>query len=243
MSRCKKCNIEILDDTFVCPLCNAIIKSGQEDTQSTEEQENEQENEQEKEKVSCSVMYPDVSPKYKIMKFITKLVVFLSILAEGILVIINYATYNGVRWSLICGAALCYLCFSMVYNVNYSRGYRRTIIIQAVGVIIVCLLIDYALGFQGWSISFAMPCTILSVSAAILVMMIVNFNMFQMYIMMEIYNFLLSIVGMVVIILAPGIDFMVLAIVAVAVSGFLLFGTLLFGDKKATNELRRRFRV
>lgn len=255
MSKCKKCNIEILDDTRICPLCNGVIKVGHDEVKEVDKKETEQTNkktdkknkgtkkEKSDENVSKSLMYPDVSPRYKVMNFVTKLVIFLAILTEAILMIINYVTYNGVKWSLICGAGLAYCCSTMVYNFIYNRGHRRTIMFQAVGAIILCVLIDFALGFQGWSISFAMPITVIAVAIGIVVMMIVNYNTFQFYMMMMVYNFLISIICLIIIIVSPVISFAVLAIIAAAFSGFLLVGTLLFGDKPAMNELTRRFRV
>jgi predicted membrane channel-forming protein YqfA (hemolysin III family) len=108
---------------------------------------------------------------------------------------------------------------------------------------ILSVAIDWALGFQGWSLSFAIPCTLLAVDVAVVVMMVLNHNSFQLYLMMQIYTTVFSIV-LVAVILATGLtSFRILAFVAMGVSIVLLAGTVVFGDKKASSELRRRFRV
>jgi hypothetical protein len=234
MSRCNRCKIEIYDDTLICPVCNSVVSVDNEQT------ENAQENEK---YPSHSVMYPDVTPVMRRIKFIVKLVVFLSVLVEGILIIINYNTGSRVKWSAVCGAGLAYICFTLIYSFMYNRGHRRKIMFQAIGVMILSVAIDWALGFQGWSLSFAIPCTLLAVDVAVVVMMVLNHNSFQLYLMMQIYTTVFSIV-LVAVILATGLtSFRILAFVAMGVSIVLLAGTVVFGDKKASSELRRRFRV
>jgi hypothetical protein len=241
MSRCNRCKIEIYDDTLICPLCNSVVSAdggpagevshGNPDMDETDEYD------------SHSVMYPDITPAMRRMKFIVKLVVFMSVLVEGILIVINYNTGSSVKWSAVCGAGLAYICFTLIYSFMYNRGHRRKIMFQAVGVMVLSIAIDWVLGFQGWSLSFAIPCTLLAVDIAVLVMMLVNHDSFQLYIMMQIYTTVFSIV-LVLVMFATGLaKFMVLAFVAMGISVVMLAGTVVFGDKKASSELKRRFRV
>jgi hypothetical protein len=125
----------------------------------------------------------------------------------------------------------------------YNRGYRRKIMFQAVGLMLLSVIIDWAIGFQGWSLSFAIPCTLLAVDLAVFVMMLVNHKNFQFYLMMQIYTTVLSLLLVIVMALTGTAGFMILAFVAVGVSVVMLAGTLVFGEKRASSELKRRFRL
>jgi hypothetical protein len=230
MVRCNRCKIGILDDTIVCPVCNSVVSVDGEKSFKDGY-------------VSHSVMYPDVTPRIKRMRFIVKLVVFLSVLVEGILIVINYNTGSDIKWSAICGAGLAYICITLVYSYMHNRGHRRKIMFQAVGLMLLSIAIDWAIGFRGWSLSFAIPCTLLAVDIAVLVMMLVNHESFQLYIMMQIYTTVFSIILVGVMLATGNSGFMVLAFVAVGVSVVMLAGTVVFGDKKASSELERRFRI
>jgi hypothetical protein len=226
-----------LDDTLICPICNSVLSRGDEEvTQEDDAGADET-------YISHSVMYPDVTPVMRRMKFIVKLVVFLSVLVEGILIVINYNTGSSVKWAAICGAGLAYICFTLIYSFMYNRGYRRKIMFQAVGLMLLSVIIDWAIGFQGWSLSFAIPCTLLAVDLAVFVMMLVNHKNFQFYLMMQIYTTVLSLLLVIVMALTGTAGFMILAFVAVGVSVVMLAGTLVFGEKRASSELKRRFRL
>ena len=64
MSRCKQCNIEVLDETERCPLCHSVLEP-------TIEVEN---------------MYPDVKIKTRRMMLLSRIYLFVAIVAEAVLV-------------------------------------------------------------------------------------------------------------------------------------------------------------
>ena len=74
-----------MDDSIVCPLCKNVLELS-EDMKGTEKLGMYK---------SKSISYPDIIKKRKWIKFTIRLSVFLSIITEIILVLINYATYNG----------------------------------------------------------------------------------------------------------------------------------------------------
>lgn len=231
MNNCRRCNVNIIDDAMICPLCNGVL-----------ERQIDHDNE-EIDFESHSIMYPDVTLVTRRMKFIIRLAVFTSVLIEAILIIINYLTFNGVRWSIVCGAALAYICFTLIYTFQHNKGYKKKIMHQAVGVMAVCVVIDWALGYSGWSLAFAIPITVLAIDLAIFVMMMVNSAAFQVYIMMQVYTLVISVVAFLLVFFTGLASFKVLAAVALGVSLVLFLGTVVFGDKSATSELSRRFRV
>ena len=106
MNRCRKCNIDIMDDSIICPLCKNVLDLSDE-MKGTDKMGMYK---------SKSISYPDIVKKRKWIKFVIRLCIFLSIIAEIILVLINYATYKGTPWSIVTGACLAYMCFTVFYS-------------------------------------------------------------------------------------------------------------------------------
>lgn len=235
MSKCNRCNLNIVDDTLMCPLCNGILVMDKDMSNQPEAEELEMYQ-------SKSLMYPDVKPAMKRMNFAIKLFIFFSVVVEAVLILINYLTYNGVKWSMICGVALMYACFTLVYSFKHNRSHRNKMIVQAMGAMVLCVLIDVALGYTGWSVDYALPIIIMVLDVLIIVLMFINIDNWQNYIMAQVGLLVLSLVFLVLffvgIVTRP-----LLTIIAVAVTAFMLGATVVFGDKKATTELSRRFRV
>lgn len=224
MNRCVRCNIEIKDETMVCPVCKGILESDRKIT------------------VAESVMYPDPSARYEKMKFAIKLCFFLSIVIEGILVMINYITTPEVKWSLITGGAFLYICFTMVYSFQSKSSHTFKLVFQAAMSMVYVVVIDYATGFRGWSYSMAIPIIILIIETAIIVLMIANKKDWQSYIMMQL---LIIFAGawMLVMYILGRTNSPVMAIIAIAVACVMFLGTILFGDNRAITELKRRFHI
>lgn len=237
MSKCVRCSIEILDNSMVCPLCNGVLESEAdiERIDGSHDLETEQSG-------FGSVMYPDIEPAMKKIKFVIKLFVFLSVIVESVLILINYLTYNGFKWSIICGVAMVYMCFTVVYSFQHNRGHRSKILVQMLGAMALAVCIDFIIGYNGWSVNYAIPSAIILVDAAIMILMLVNLSNWQSYIMLQIAMLVISCMFLILVFVGI-VDFPLLTIIAVAVSGIMLFATLVFGDRKAVNELSRRFRV
>lgn len=67
MGKCRNCNIEVLDETEFCPLCQSILDP-------TDELEN---------------MYPDVRIRMRRLKLFSKIYLFLAICVQAVLFAIN----------------------------------------------------------------------------------------------------------------------------------------------------------
>lgn len=91
MTKCNRCNIEILDDALVCPLCRGVLQRNQDEDMRAQQDIDEDDigmDEIEMYK-SKSRMYPDVNPAMKKIKLVIKIFIFLSIVVEGVLILNN----------------------------------------------------------------------------------------------------------------------------------------------------------
>ncbi len=221
MGRCRQCNVEILDNTLICPLCKCVI-----------EQDSQMEN-----------AYPDIRFRARKLNLAVRIFLFISILIEALLVYLNYKFFDGICWSVISGAGLSYIYFVARFAVlNDNAGYRSKFLLLTFFGILYVILIDCVIGYHGWSVNFVLPGGLLFVDIAILFVMFVNRRNWQSYIMLEISMIFLSMVPLLLMWLDIVTETFISGL-AFAASILLFLGTLIIGDKRARNELKRRFHV
>ena len=220
MSRCKQCNVEILDETERCPLCHSVLEK-------TVEVEN---------------MYPNVRTMTRRLALLSRIYLFVAILVEALLFYLNVLSDSEMFWSAIPGLAMLYGYLVLRYAILGKSGYKGKIIVLTLIAILMVVAIDFVVGYRGWSVNYALPSAILLVDAGILILMCINRRNWQSYMMWQIFMILCSVVPLVLyavgIVTAP-----LLALLAFAFSTALFLGTLIIGDRRARTELRRRFHV
>lgn len=220
MSRCNKCNIEVLDETERCPLCNCVLEQ-------TVEVEN---------------MYPNVRLKARKMMLFGRIYLFLAILTEALLLYFNYVTAPKMWWSVITGMIFLYGYLLIRFAILGKTGYRIKIVVLMMIMILMMVAIDFVVGYHGWSLNYVLPSGILAVDVGILLLMLINRRNWQSYMMLQIFMMVCSVVP--VIFAAVGIvTAPLLSQIALAFSVFLFLGTVIIGDRRARTELRRRFHV
>ncbi len=221
MSKCVRCKLEVRDDAVMCPLCHGVLSEQQE---------------------GHVGMYPDVRIRMKKLNFVFRLVIFISVLAEIACIIVNYLTYNGVKWAVASGLGLIYVCFSLVYSARRNKSHQRKMIGQLFLGIILTFAVDKSLGNWGWSLTFAIPIAIMLVDVGVAVLMLVNVKNRQSYLMTQIWLGVISIAALLIDWWISG-GIPLLALIAVGVSVVFLAGSLVFGDRPMQSELHRRFHI
>lgn len=223
MRQCKQCNLEILDETMVCPLCKSVLEVSDE-TEHT------------------ATGYPDVKAASRKLNFIVKLYSFLAIITEAALIIINYISFRGIWWSAISGISILYFYITLKYSLLKNNGYKKVILTQVVGAVLLVIASDYIVGYRGWSINYVLPSAVLLLDVTIGILMLVNMANWQSYILMQILTVLVSL-GCLLLWKFGVITQPIVTLTALGVSVSILLATLIFGDRKAKNELKRRFHV
>ena len=220
MSRCNYCGLEILDEAEQCPLCNGILEHTEGGAQT----------------------YPDVVSGVKKVNFVFRLFFFLSIVASCLCIVLNLYFTPGLTWGWIVSVALAYGLWLWYIILKDNAGYRIRILSGVAGAVIMIILIDALLGFEGWSVSYVFPGGIVLIDLALAILMLVNRRNWQSYMMTEILMILLSIIPE-ILLLTGVIHFPYLVWAAMGASVFLFLGTLILGDQRARTELKRRFHI
>lgn len=220
MSRCRNCNVEVLDESEFCPLCHSVLEQ-------TDALEN---------------MYPDARLRTQKMKFATRLYAFLSLVAEFILLLIDFNGDNQVHWSLLAGLGFLYVYTVLRYAVLGTSGYRAKTIVLVILAVLITVAIDFVTGYRGWSVDYVISASILLVDTAIIVLMIFNRRNWQSYLMWQITMILFSIVPA-ILFLTGIVNKFGMAFLPLVISVFLFIGTVMIGGRRAMQELYRRFHI
>ena len=150
MSRCRNCNVEILDETSVCPLCHSVLEQ-------TEELEN---------------MYPDARHKNQKMLFASRVFLFCAIVTEFVLINIDFGGDFRVHWSVLAGLGLLYVYAVLRYAVLGKSGYQAKMVVLVFLAVLLTVAVDIMTGYRGWSVEYVASGGLLFVDMSILVLMI-----------------------------------------------------------------------
>lgn len=221
MSRCKKCNIEVLDETDKCPLCHHVL---------------------EHDGMAQHTMYPNVRIATRRFRLAADILLFLSIVAESVMIYINYLMDTHFWWSFVAGLVLIYANVMVRLAILGRSNYQFKILSLTFSTVVILVGIDFLTGYKGWSVNFIYPSGIILLDAGILILMAVNRRNWQSYMMLQLLTIVLGVAA--VILAAAGIiDFPYLAVAAFAISVFIFLGTVIIGEKRARTELKRRFHI
>ena len=128
MNKCKKCNVVILDDTDRCPLCKHVLES---------------------DGIPGESRYPDAIATARKFRFVENLVLFISIVAECLLIAINFHVDREVAWSLVIGIILLYGNVVLRMAILGKSGYLAKTVCLVLLAIVMLLGIDYLTGYSG----------------------------------------------------------------------------------------------
>jgi len=220
MSKCRNCNIEILDVTESCPLCRSVLEQ-------TDELEN---------------AYPNARQRTKKWVMISRIYLFSAIIIEFLLIIIDINRNSEIKWSIVIGLLLLYIYTIFHYAIIGKNGYRSKIVVLTLVTILLAIAADFATGYRGWAVDFILSSAIIAVDITIFVLMLCNLRNWQSYIMWQILMLLCSAIPIVLNLI--GIEkYIYLAFAPLFCSTLLFLGTLILGGQRAWTELKRRFHI
>ena len=220
MSKCKLCKVEILDKTDKCPLCNNVLEhvGG----------ENED-------------LYPNARVQRRKYHFLENVFLFVSIVLWVVLFSIDYITDPTNLWSFTVGLVILYANVLLRLTILGKSSYMAKIIWTIIIGMAFLIEADFLTGNRGWGVNFAMPTAVLIWDIAIVILMLfINRRNWQSYIIDEL-TALVACGVMLVLMFMKVITFPYYAFGVQVITVLLFVGTLILGDRKAREELKRRF--
>lgn len=156
--------------------------------------------------------------------------------------LVNIATYDGLWWSGIAIPGIAYVGLTLRYSILRHANLGKSLLIETIGMQILLVMIDRVLGFEGWSVNYAVPGTILFADAAVVLLIVVNRLNWQSYFMYQIAITVFSFIPL--ILWAAGlVTHPAMAIITVILTVGILALTIFLGDRRFKNELIRRFHL
>ena len=231
MNRCPQCNVMLYHNPGICPLCSCVT----EDLGAEEEKEL-------KKLFGHSSPYPNARGRNRLLRFILRLVLFIFVIAEAVMIVINYFTNVTYPWSLITGVSLLYIYLFLVYWISHDAGFAAKVGLQMLITMIFLYEIDALNGMRGWSLQWAIPSIILLGDGLVFLLMMLNRSRWQSYMLLLLFMGICSLVIMAFYFLGK-IGSVVMPLICLFVSSFYFFGAMLFGGKAAGREFRRRFHI
>ncbi len=218
MKYCSKCQMKVQNQLNNCPLCGQLLESVEFEIERD---------------------YPEQFAKKRRFS-IRKSIIFLA------MVIISFSFISGIfqdfqwNWVFIITAATLYLTISAILGSRVKRNIGPNILTQVIGISALSIIIDYFLGYSGWSLDIIFPLGLMAGTTIITVMILLNSKRFTDLV---IYQLMFGLMGIVILAM---IYFQVILFRQIAIIGsyytiITCVGLFFFADRQMIHELKKKF--
>ena len=218
MKYCSKCQMKVQNQLNNCPLCGQSLESVEFEIERD---------------------YPEQFAKKRRFS-IRKSIIFLA------MVIISFSFISGIfqdfqwNWVFIITAATLYLTISAILGSRVKRNIGPNILTQVIGISALSIIIDYFLGYSGWSLEIIFPLGLMAGTTIITVMILLNSKRFTDLV---IYQLMFGLMGIVILamIYFQVIIFRQIAIIGSYYTIITCVGLFFFADRQMIHELKKKF--
>ena len=218
MKYCSKCQMKVQNQLNNCPLCGQSLESVEFEIERD---------------------YPEQFAKKRRFS-IRKFIIFLAMM------IISFSFISGIfqdfqwNWVFIITAATLYLTISAILGSRVKRNIGPNILTQVIGISALSIIIDYFLGYSGWSLEIIFPLGLMAGTTIITVMILLNSKRFTDLV---IYQLMFGLMGIVILAM---IYFQVILFRQIAIIGsyytiITCVGLFFFADRQMIHELKKKF--
>ena len=218
MKYCSKCQMKVQNQLDNCPLCGQLLESVEFEIERD---------------------YPEQFAKKRRFS-IRKSIIFLAMM------IISFSFISGIfqdfqwNWVFIITAATLYLTISAILGSRVKRNIGPNILTQVIGISALSIIIDYFLGYSGWSLEIIFPLGLMAGTTIITVMILLNPKRFTDLV---IYQLMFGLMGIVILAM---IYFQVILFRQIAIIGsyytiITCVGLFFFADRQMIHELKKKF--
>ena len=168
-----------------------------------------------------------------------KIFLITSIILAVILILINRLTNPEVPWSAFACCGIIYTWITVIYCIKRNTNIAGHVLLQMIITSGVVLFVDNTVGFNGWSVSIAIPIILITANVTMLILTIISH---KKYIRYAIYQLLIVLITLIVL----GAIFKttsILAIIAMSVSVLNLIISLILSFKDIKEAIIRKFHM
>lgn len=188
-----------------------------------------------------SKLYPKISnikKKNKVISIIGAISIFIGLVS----LIINYFVTKEFKWSLLVIAGIVYAWLTVLNSIKKNINIASSVMIQIILIDILCLFLDWVIGYIGWAFRIAIPISIITANATMVVLLLCTYKKYVKYIVYQLIIFIWSMIPLVLILLGI-IPINILTIIATPIAVFSLILTIIMCHKDVKEEIIRRFHM
>ena len=187
------------------------------------------------------MLYPQKIDAKKGSKLV-KILLIVSACLSIVLLLINKMTTPDMHWGLLTIACIIYIWITVLYALKKNKNIAAHILLQVVTISLLFLAIDYALGFEKWSLEIAIPIVIITANMIMTILTCISYKRYIRYVVYQLILIIISMTPMILITEHYIADSLLSRIaVWISVVNFIFSVALCSKDIKA--ELKRKFHM
>lgn len=221
MQSCENCNVHLIGNQKVCPLCGGIVHDIDENSEE---------------------VFPQIPTIYQEFNLFIRIMILISISTVIISFAVNSIFTKESRWSILIAAGILCMWISLYFILRKKNNIPKTIIWQVVLISILSVLWDRSMGWIGWSIDYVIP----TVNVGAMIVMAISAKLLKIGAKdLVIYMFVDGIFGIlpIIFVLFGGLNVVFPSIICVASSAISLTAILLFQGDNMKTELNKRMHI
>lgn len=222
MSYCPKCKLNIGGEREICPLCQSAL---------------------DKNTAKGLEVFPNIKPERKKKRFFAlKILLLISAIIIIACSTVNFILAGTGQWALYVISGIACAWFISTVILLQRKNLLKTIFSQAVVIIALTFIWDWATGLHGWAIDFVIPIMVFLATLSIAVIseaMSIQVEDYSIYLCnLTVLNFLL-----VIFLVLDVVSIRVPTAICVGINFLIIAIFVIFEGKKIFADLKRRLHI
>ena len=184
-------------------------------------------------------------PKIRNINRIDKVMLIMTIISFVIGItslIVNHFVTQHFKWSLLVIAGVIYTWITVMNSIKKNVNIASRVMLQVILIDILCVVLDWIIGYKGWSFTIAIPISIITANVTMLILLMCAFKIYARYIIYQLIIFVWSMIPA-VLCLIGWVPTNILTIIATPIAVFSLLLTIVLFAKEVNEEMKKRFHL
>ena len=184
-------------------------------------------------------------PKIRNIKKSNKVMLIMTILSLVIGItslIINHFVTRHFKWSWLVIAGVIYTWITVMNSIKKNVNIAARVMLQVILIDILCVALDWIIGYRGWSFTIAIPISIMTANVTMLILLMCTFKIYTRYIIYQLIIFVWSMIPF-VLCLVGLVPMNILTIIATPIAVVTLLITIILFKKEVNEEMKKRFHL
>ena len=184
-------------------------------------------------------------PKIRNINRIDKVMLIMTIISFVIGItslIVNHFVTQHFKWSLLVIVGVIYTWITVMNSKKKNVNIASRVMLQVILIDILCVALDWIIGYKGWSFTIAIPISIITANVTMLILLMCAFKIYARYIIYQLIIFVWSMIPA-VLCLIGWVPTNILTIIATPIAVFSLLLTIVLFAKEVNEEMKKRFHL